>query len=159
MAASSASLSMLLQGGKLLLPYRLSRASLLPCSLAKRSCLPSSVPVRYLNFKTLKARQAAVDSNPSAVVPVQDPQLQLEVQKRVHDESHKLSSDPHKEKFIPITRQALVSKLKGEEKMLSVEERDGLGQFAAALDAFISRRFYAQLERMKVDTTVQSNRA
>ena len=147
MAASSASLSMLLQGGKLLLPFRLSRAPLLPCSLAKRSCLPSSVPVRYLNFKTLKARQAAVAS---AVVPVQDPQLQLEVQKRVHDESHKISSDPHKEKFIPITRQALVSKLKGEEKMLSVEERDGLGQFAAALDAFISRRFYAQLERMKV---------
>ena len=147
MAASSVSLSMLFQGGKLLLPHRLSRTPLLPCSLAKRSCLPSSVPVRYLNFKTLKARQAAVAS---AVIPVQDPQLQLEVQKRVHDESHKISSDPHKEKFIPITRQALVSKLKGEEKMLSVEERDGLGQFAAALDAFISRRFYAQLERMKV---------
>ena len=121
--------------------------------------MSSSASVRYLNFKTLKARQAAVDSSPSAVVPVQDPQLQLEVQKRVHDESHKLSSDPHKEKFIPVTRQALVSKLKGEEKTLSVEERDGLGQFAAALDAFISRRFYAQLERMKVDTTAQSNTA
>ena len=34
------------------------------------------------------------------------------------------------------------------------KERDGLGQFTAALvvDAFILRRFHAQLERVKVDT-------
>ena len=59
------------------------------------------------------------------------------------------------EKFIPVTRGVLVSKLMAEDGLLNWQEKRLLENFAAALDAFFSQRFYAMLEETKVRRSVK----
>lgn len=54
------------------------------------------------------------------------------------------------EKFIPVTRRALVSKLVETEGLLSWEERGLVERFAAAFDTHFSHRFYGILEEAKL---------
>lgn len=54
------------------------------------------------------------------------------------------------EKFIPVTRRVLVSKLIAEEGLLNGKERHLMERFAAALDTCFHQRFYAMLEETKV---------
>lgn len=138
-----------------MLKHSLSRTTLRHLSYTVKR-LPFRPPhFARINRNRLGSRFVHVIGNSRSVMsvaPVQADEsgLQSEVPKRVQVEAHKNIGGPLMEKFVPITRQALVSRLGQEEEMLTVEERNGLGKFAAALDAFISRRFYAQLERMKV---------
>ena len=142
---------MLLQGGRLLLKSSLFRNSLRHVSYTTRLLRPPRLARFDKNpLNKLGSRFVHPVSSVTPVVPADESSLQSEVQKRVQKEAHKDDEGPLMEKFIPLTRQTLVSRLGQEEEMLTVDERNKLGQFAAALDAFISRRFYAQLERMKV---------
>lgn len=63
-------------------------------------------------------------------------------------------SERRMEKFIPVTRGVLLSKLTAEDRLLNWQERRLLESFAAALDAFFSRQFYAMLEETKVRPSV-----
>lgn len=64
-------------------------------------------------------------------------------------------SEKRMEKFIPVTRGVLVSKLMAEDGLLNWQEKRLLENFAAALDAFFSQRFYAMLEETKVRRSVK----
>ena len=55
-----------------------------------------------------------------------------------------------KEKFIPLTRHQLVNGLSKERKYFSPSEIDQMEKLAISLDTYIARRFYIQLEEMKV---------
>ena len=61
-----------------------------------------------------------------------------------------LHSERRMEKFIPVTRRVLVSKLMAEEGLLNGQERRLMERFAAALDTCFYQRFYAMLEETKV---------
>ena len=160
-------MAVMLALGRLLLKSSLPRSTLLHLSHTARLCLSSGMITRSSHLARLNRDQlnrigtrfvhvTASSSSSRSIAPVQadESSLQSEVQKSVLDEAHKDDGGSLMEKFIPITRRALVSRLGQEEEMLTVEERNGLGQFAGALDAFISRRFYAQLERMKVSMQI-----
>lgn len=100
--------------------------------------------------RTLATVPEAARSNLPVPVQTEDAKKQLEVQKRVFVEAVSEDDGPWFEKFVPVTRQALVGKLEGEMGMFTPEERRNIGKFAAGLDAFVAQRFYAQLEEMKV---------
>lgn len=91
-------------------------------------------------------------NNTSALVPIESTQSQeqIHMQKKVWEEASQSEEEAHWEKFIPITRQVLVRTLAQEDTLLSPDERHNMENFAAALDAYTSQRFYVQLEDMKV---------
>lgn len=151
---------MMLLRGTGSVPLTYSRSCSLRLFHASRTALspPDGPPRRATlipSFISKSLRLSPANGAPSSPllpvpVPTEDAQAQVEVQKRVWEEAHREDGGPWLEKFIPVTRQGLVSRLEEEAEMLSPEERKRLGSLAAALDAFISRRFYAQLESMKV---------
>ena len=55
-----------------------------------------------------------------------------------------------KEKFIPLTRHQLVNGLSKERKYFSPSEINQMEKLAVSLDTYIARRFYIQLEELKV---------
>ncbi len=63
--------------------------------------------------------------------------------------------DDHTNKFIPITRGTLLKTLVVEKGMFTVKERQSMEDFAAALDAYYSHKFYGVLEESKVTYLVQ----
>ncbi len=63
--------------------------------------------------------------------------------------------DDHTNKFIPITRGTLLKTLVMERGMFTVKERQSMEDFAAALDAYYSHKFYGLLEESKVTYLVQ----
>lgn len=75
-------------------------------------------------------------------------------EKTVSSDLKSTHSERRMEKFIPVTRGVLLSKLMAEDRLLNWQERRLLESFAAALDAFFSRRFYAMLEETKVRPNV-----
>lgn len=77
------------------------------------------------------------DKRATAIVPTQN---QVE----------KLVEDRRLEKFIPVTRRALLRALVEEKELLSSEEKRLMESVAAALDAKYSKKFYSILEQAKV---------
>ena len=106
---------------------------------------------KTLRFSKKTSEPNAINST-SALVPIESTQTQEQVhmQKKVWEEASQSEEEAHWEKFIPITRQVLVRTLAQEDTLLSPDERHNMENFAAALDAYISQRFYVQLEDMKV---------
>ena len=60
------------------------------------------------------------------------------------------------EKFIPVTRRALIGKLLEEEGMLSRQEKQSMERLTAGLDAHYSHKFYSILEETKVICCIES---
>ena len=106
---------------------------------------------KTLRFSKKTSEPNAISST-SALVPIESTQSkeQVHMQKKVWEEASQSEEEAHWEKFIPITRQVLVRTLAQENTLLSPDERHNMENFAAALDAYISQRFYVQLEDMKV---------
>ena len=67
-----------------------------------------------------------------------------------HEEDVLECIEGHTHKFIPITRGTLLKTLVMEKGMFSAKERLLLDDFAAALDAYYSQKFYGILEESKV---------
>ena len=113
---------------------------------------------RLASLRTLfkrSGRSRGVDHVPpmgGGLVPVEDMRAreQLEIQKKVYSEASREDEESQLEKFIPVTRQVLVKTLLNEDRLLNCDERHQLENFSASLDAYISQRFYVQLEEMKV---------
>ena len=57
---------------------------------------------------------------------------------------------PRNERYIPVTRKALVRSFLEDSSLLTGSERDNFAEFAAALDAHIYQKFYQMLDEMKV---------
>jgi hypothetical protein len=56
---------------------------------------------------------------------------------------------PRNERYIPVTRKALVRSFLEDSSLLTGSERDNFAEFAAALDAHIYQKFYQMLDEMK----------
>ena len=88
----------------------------------------------------------------SMLVPVEDDNKSrehIQAQKKIWEEATRFEED-QADKFIPVTRQVLVKTLSKERSLLSVDEREKIERFSAALDSYISQQFYTQLDKMKV---------
>lgn len=66
------------------------------------------------------------------------------------DKAFPATTEERLEKFIPVPRRTLLSRLIEEKNMFSLTERQLMERFAAALDAHYSHRFYGILEETKV---------
>ena len=108
----------------------------------------SSLRTRILKRPTQSAPQAIEQS----LVPIEDlaAKDKTEVQSKLYFEATREDIQPEIEKFIPLTRHELVQRLLKESKLFSPSEISQMEKFSVSLDACISRRFYVQLEEMKV---------
>ena len=68
------------------------------------------------------------------------------------DQSAVITKDdlPRNERYIPVTRRALVRSFMEDQSLLTGTERDNFAEFAASLDAYIYQKFYQMLDEMKV---------
>lgn len=125
--------------------HRLGRSLLvtqnvLQLGAAGRICSSLQMRRREVSFITPFRRK----QESSLAVPKTNPE------KTVSSDLKSTYSERRIEKFIPVTRGVLLSKLTAEDRLLNWQERRLLESFAAALDAFFSRQFYAMLEETKV---------
>lgn len=125
-------------------------------STSAASCLPEKRSSRLQeSLASLFVRAGGRDRDEGrgaggALVPVTRAEEQLHVQRKVWEEVVGQDNKMATEKFIPITRRMLVRTLVQDKAMLSPGEKVKLEDFAAALDAYTSQRFYTLLEEMKV---------
>lgn len=85
-----------------------------------------------------------------AVVSTQEQAGGVGQSKRETDKTLALTEAKRLEKFIPVTRRALLRALMEEKGLLSTKEKQLMENVAAALDAKYSKRFYSILEQAKV---------
>ena len=101
-------------------------------TLCSSAALPKkTVPfLRGLLSKSSLRRSSSTLAPSNSLLPAPvlsgEEKKQLEVQKRVWEEAHEEGGGPWLEKFIPVTRQGLLSKLTEETEMLSPEEPGAL---------------------------------
>ncbi len=108
---------------------------------------------RIMSLRKMLKREApqveAGNTQLLSLVPTTDIKVQSnDVQK--DPESITDSGQRKKEKFIPLTRQQLVKGLSNEHTFFSPSEISGLEKLSLSLDTYTSRRFYIQLEELKV---------